>query len=183
VILEIWKALLYRLRCRPRTCNLTLHIILVNYHLSLSLSLGSFLLIDGMLHISSLRLPAALLVGLRQRPHSSYPFSDLDRLMTFNLMILECSGGREWRILAVRVQAPKTLGVSSLMLKSKFVGIESSRGSRARGRTASVCGGTKLSLEELELLSRHSREILDKEERFDVCLVICENVGQFFDLL
>jgi hypothetical protein len=97
--------------------------------------------------------------------------------MTFNFMILECLGRREWRVLAAKVQAPNTLGMSSLMLKSKFVRMESNRGSRARGQTASVCGGTKLSLEELEFLWRHSREILDKEERFDVRLVVRKKVA------
>ena len=91
--------------------------------------------------------------------------------VTFNFMILECSGRHEWRVLAAKVGALKTLGMSRLMLKSKLVRIESNRGSRARGQTAGVCRGTKLSFEELELLWRHSREILDKEERFDVCLV------------
>jgi hypothetical protein len=98
-------------------------------------------------------------------------------------MILECSGRREWRVLAVKVQAPKTLGMSSLMLKSKFVPMESNRGSRARGQTASICGGTKLHLEELELLWRHSREILDEEKRFDGRLVVHKNISQFFHLL
>jgi hypothetical protein len=72
--------------------------------------------------------------------------------MTSTFMILECSSRHEWRILAARVQAPKMLGMSSLMLQSKFVRIESSRSSRAQGKAASVCGGTKLSLEELKLL-------------------------------
>jgi hypothetical protein len=102
--------------------------------------------------------------------------------MTLIFMILECSSRRKWRILAARVQALKTLTMSSFMLKPKSVRIESSRGSRARGQTASVCGGTKLSLEELEFLWRHSREILDEEKRFDGGLVVHKNISQFFHL-
>jgi hypothetical protein len=144
---------------------------------------GLCLLIDGLLYITSIRLLAALPVMLGPCRHSPYPFSTLDLLMTFNFMILECSGRREWRVLAVKVQAPKTLGMSSLMLKSKFVRMESNRGSRARGQTASVCGGTKLSLEELEFLWRHSRGILDEEKRFYGRLVVHKNISQFFHLL
>ena len=103
--------------------------------------------------------------------------------MTFNFVIFECSNRYEGRILATRVLAPKTLGMSSLMVKSKFNRIESSRSSRARGQTASICGGTKLSLKELEFVWHHSGEILDKKERFDVRLVVRKNVAQVFDLL
>ena len=135
------------------------------------------------LSLKSLRLPAVLRGVLRPCRHSPYPFSAPDCLVACSLMILESSSRPKWRILAARVQASKTLGMSSLVLKPKLVSIESSRGSRARGQAASICGGTKLSLEELEFFRRHSREILDEEERFDGRLVVHKNIVQFFDLL
>jgi len=95
-------------------------------------------------------------------------------------MILESSSRPKWRILAARVQASKTLGMSSLVLKPKLVSIESSRGSRARGQAASICGGAKLSFEEFEFLWSHSREILDEEKRFDGRLVARKNGAQIF---
>jgi hypothetical protein len=98
--------------------------------------------------------------------------------MTFIFMILECSSRREWRILTARVQALKTLSMSSLMVQSEFVAIESSGSSRAGGKATSICRGTKLSLKEFKFLYRHPGEILDKEERFDSRLVICQNISQ-----